>query len=491
MNAAAWGERVGRWHDLGKYSLAFQAYLERENGFEAHLEQYKGRVDHSTAGARHAAEAVPDWGQLPAYAIAGHHAGLPDAGGGPSSLEHRLDSKLIEPVDAAPEHILAPGEPLTLPSLSIDPADRRRASFQLAFFTRMLFSCLVDADYLATEAFMDPARASSRPAGDVTLESMRQALDVYLGQLAEGAEPSAVSERRAEVLQACRAAAEREPGLFSLTVPTGGGKTLASLAFTLQHAARHSLRRVIYGIPFTSIIEQTADQFRRVFNALGEDVVLEHHSNVDPDSDHETVRSRLAAENWDAPLVVTTNVQLFESLFAARTSCCRKLHNIAGSVITLDEAQTLPVELLKPCLAVLRELAATPHEDAPQHAVRHHAGRLPGQAGRRRRRSREEEDEASRPAAQPGGHCLLRPRQHEPAAHAGLCRARRLRLLPERTGAVPCRGRRLHSRQCAAATSTVPGGRRGGDLGERGPCHHPGESGELSHGDATRSAGCN
>jgi len=365
FQARDWGHLAGLWHDTGKYSAAFQAYLHKENGFEAHLEQYKGRVDHSTAGAQHAVAVVKPWGRLLAYVIAGHHAGLADASGSASSLDERLD-KNIEPYTAAPPEVLDADEPLNPPPLAIDQGDETRGdetrgdetrgAFQVALFTRMLFSCLVDADYLATEAFMDAGKSADRPTNDVSLQSILDLLDSYLGNLSANSEPTDVNKRRSEVLAACREASELSPGLFSLTVPTGGGKTLASLAFALRHAVTHGLSRVIYAIPFTSIIDQTAGVFREVLGELGEEVVLEHHSNVDPDAQHETKRSRLAAENWHAPLVVTTNVQLFESLFAARTSQCRKLHNLVASVIILDEAQTLPVELLKPCLAVLREL---------------------------------------------------------------------------------------------------------------------------------------
>ncbi len=355
FEAQPWGELVGRWHDLGKYSAAFQAFLREANGFEAHLEEYRGRVDHSSAGAQHAVQTVNLWGRLLAYVIAGHHAGLADASGSSASLAARLD-KPVEPYSAAPPDVLAAGEPLAPPPLTMDHGDSRRAAFQVSLFTRMLFSCLVDADFLATEAFMNRDKSADRPTGEVPLQSMLDTLDSYLHDLSNRTPESDVNRRRGEVLAACRSASERSPGLFSLTVPTGGGKTLASLAFALRHATTHGLSRVIYAVPFTSIIEQTASVFRGVLGPLGEGVVLEHHSNVDPEAEHETARSRLAAENWDAPLVVTTNVQLFESLFAARTSRCRKLHNLVGSVILLDEAQTLPVELLKPCLAALREL---------------------------------------------------------------------------------------------------------------------------------------
>jgi CRISPR-associated endonuclease/helicase Cas3 len=364
FGAADWGRLAGLWHDLGKYSAEFQDYLRTQNGLEAHLEQRPGRRDHSTAGAQHAHQSVKLWGRLLAYCIAGHHAGLADAAIQLSSLDARL-KKQVDAYGDAPTEYLSPGIKLPPPSISGDGAAEDRIAFQLALFTRMVFSCLVDSDFLATEAFMDTEKSAQRPAADNQLPSMKSELDRHLAALAVRAESCAgnrdVFECRQEVLAACRAAAARSPELFSMTVPTGGGKTLASLAFALGHATRHDLNRIIYAIPFTSIIEQTADVFRDVYRNLRSDVVLEHHSNLDPDANGETRRSRLAAENWDAPLIVTTNVQLFESLFASRTSRCRKLHNLVGSVIILDEAQTLPVELLRPVLAVLRELVADYH----------------------------------------------------------------------------------------------------------------------------------
>lgn len=367
FGAPEWGRQLGLWHDLGKYSARFQNYLLQANGFEAHLEEKSEvftRVDHSTAGAKQAVNAFPQQpviGWLLAYAIAGHHTGLPDGSSDRDScLKVRLQKRDLSWEGAPPEVL----KPLTLhppPQLALN--DPKRAAFQLALFARMLFSCLVDADFLATEDFYDPDRSAQRQAPLARLDELLALVNKDLQERADKAKPSDVNQCRREILSACRQAAALPPGLFSLTVPTGGGKTLASLAFALEHARLNpaaDFERVIYAIPFTSIIEQTASIFRSLLESLGEDVVLEHHSNLDPER-QPTVRSRLAAENWDAPLVVTTNVQLFESLFAARPSRCRKLHRLVRSILILDEVQTLPVELLRPCLAVLRELADSYH----------------------------------------------------------------------------------------------------------------------------------
>jgi CRISPR-associated endonuclease/helicase Cas3 len=354
FGAAEWGRLLGLWHDIGKYSTAFQGYLRASagSGAGAHSSEMTGRVDHSTAGAQHAVRLGPA-GRLLAYCIAGHHAGLPDNEGSDAGLARRLE-KQVEPIDAAPAHLLSKAL-LQPPTLRLD-GDRGRGAFALAFFTRMLFSCLVDADFLATEWFMSPERASRRLGAAASMAQLLARLDRHLGDKQRRADDTEVNHYRREVLAKCREKARHAPGLFSLNVPTGGGKTLSSLAFALTHAVEHRLRRVVYAIPFTSIIEQTADVFRDAMGDL-DDEVLEHHSNLEPDDPaRQSDRSRLAAENFDAPLVVTTNVQLFESLFASRTSRCRKLHRLAKSVIILDEAQTLPPNLLAPTLAALDEL---------------------------------------------------------------------------------------------------------------------------------------
>jgi CRISPR-associated endonuclease/helicase Cas3 len=222
----------------------------------------------------------------------------------------------------------------------------------------MLFSCLVDADYLDTETFYDRIeRRPTRRAAPPRLATLKPKLDAHLSEVAVRADDTLVNRERAAILAACRNAATSDPGLFTLTVPTGGGKTLASLAFALTHALAQGLDRLIYVIPYTSIIEQNATVFRE---ALGTEAVLEHHSAFidDPKTAPEAQdKLRLAMENWDAAVVVTTAVQFFESLFADRPSRCRKLHNIARSVVILDEAQTLPLPLLRPCVAALDELA--------------------------------------------------------------------------------------------------------------------------------------
>lgn len=359
---------AGLWHDLGKRRTGFQRYM-RAAGPDGHIEGPVADRDksHSAAGALWALHHLQHrfgrpgalLSRLLQYAIAGHHAGLADWEG---DLAARLASadanRELQEAIAAPQPtgLLHPSldamDPKALLTLLNDssPAQPGRA----ALWLRMLFSALVDADFLDTEAYFDPCRASQR-TGDVGAERLRETLHDHLQRLMHGAS-GPVNAARAQVLAQCRDKARLPPGVFRLTVPTGGGKTLASLAFALDHACTHGLRRVVYAIPYTSIIEQTAEVFRKVFAALGDEVVVEHHGNAETDDMRENHRSRLACENWDAPLIVTTNVQLFESLFARKTSRCRKLHNLQRCVVVLDEAQLLPIEFLQPVVDVLRYL---------------------------------------------------------------------------------------------------------------------------------------
>lgn len=345
FDAAAWAYPAGLWHDLGKYDLPYQIYIGAA-GDKNNRIKTPGRLDHSTAGARHAVSVSANGGKLLAYLIAGHHAGLPDGlSDSAACLTRRLKKEIETPPDC-PAALLNQSIPEKPPF----PLDMKRLHFQISFFARMLYSCLVDADFLDTEAFMDTERSGWRK-GYPDLAEMDRLLDQFLERLSSSAPDTPVNAHRKAILGNCVRAAGQNPGLFSLTVPTGGGKTFSSLSFALKHARKHGMERVIYVIPFTSIIEQNAAVFRDV---LGEAAVLEHHSNFE--AEDEDRRSRLAAENWDAPLVVTTNVQFFESLFHNRSSRCRKLHNIANSVIILDEAQMLPPTLLKPCIEALKEL---------------------------------------------------------------------------------------------------------------------------------------
>lgn len=349
-----WAYTAGLWHDVGKFSAAFQNYLRNNGAPDCHLSDWHHRTDHSTAGAQHSVRTIDVLGHLIAYALAGHHGGLPDGRSEGACLESRL-RKEVEEWEHGLTELPSPPE-LELPAF-LRSSLARRDSFSVAFFVRIVYSCLVDADFLDTERFMDPDRARRRPdwiAG--VLEAMEEALSSFVALLPRGS--SDVERKRAEVRDACLEAAADSPGFFTLTVPTGGGKTLSSLAFALRHARRHCLERVVYVAPLTTIIEQNAAVYRQVFSSLQaqtrDDLVIEHHSNLD--AGKETESNRLASENWDAPLVVTTSVQFYESLFANRSSRCRKLHNLARAVIILDEAQTLPVDFLHPCLRALQEL---------------------------------------------------------------------------------------------------------------------------------------
>ncbi|WP_035276725.1 CRISPR-associated helicase/endonuclease Cas3 [Desulforegula conservatrix] len=344
FHSGDWGYLAGLWHDLGKYSVEFQHRLRGGK-----------KVDHATAGAKHAGFVLPKAAaRILAYIISGHHTGLQDGKNNDEAcLLKRLEKKIPD-FSAKPDSILnfkkVPDFPFNVKLSNEEEKDR--FAFRLSFFIRMVFSCLVDADFLDTEEFFDKDKCSWRK-GYPSLKELYPKLEAELERKMNQVEPSKINTLRREILGACQKSAEKPTGLFSLTVPTGGGKTLSSLAFAMKHANLHNKERIIYVIPYTSIIEQNAGVFRDIF---GNGAVLEHHSNFLPDNDDN--RSKLASENWDAPLIVTTNVQFFESLFANRTSKSRKIHNIANSVIILDEAQMLPAPFLLPCLETLKEISA-------------------------------------------------------------------------------------------------------------------------------------
>jgi CRISPR-associated endonuclease/helicase Cas3 len=365
--AGVFGEVAGQLHDLGKYASDFQAYIrssareitERRDahieGNEETTEPRRGRVDHSSAGALRAREIYgPGLGDLLAFVIAGHHAGLADREALSARLE-RKQGRLPDALAGAPAASIIQKRPISAPFAATPEAKADADSLKRRYelWTRMLFSALCDADFLDTEAFFDRTQSVVRAdAREHSLGLLLARLVAHVDLKERGAPATEVNAVRREVRQAAAGAAKSEPGVFTLTVPTGGGKTFAGMEFALRHALANGLHRVVVAIPFTSIIEQNADVYREAFG--DELAVLEHHASFDPR--RETARSRLAAQNWDVPVVVTTTVQLFESLFARRTSRCRKLHNLARSVIVLDEAQTMPPGLLEPTLEALGNL---------------------------------------------------------------------------------------------------------------------------------------
>lgn len=370
FDSAEWGWLAGLWHDLGKYRRDFQ---DRIRGMRV-------QAPHASAGAAYAVE----YRLSPiAFAIAGHHAGLANrvesSDGGPLPLRVALeDGKgVLDEIRAILPSELTDVPPPTLP-VHLRELGSHHPAIKCAteLWIRMLFSALVDADRLATEAFYEPGKRNVLDGFDC-LTRVAERLDAYVDRFRAD---TPVNVLRARVLTDCRAAGAWERGFFSLTVPTGGGKTLSSMAFALAHARRHDLRRVIVVAPFTSIIEQNADVYRE---ALGEKNVVEQHSAVEDPVDGRSsvnaIRRRLAAENWDAPVVVTTAVQFFESLLSNDASRCRKLHNVVGTVIVVDEAQTIPTDFLVCLLDVLRELVrgygcSVVLSTATQPALRRRAG---------------------------------------------------------------------------------------------------------------------
>ena len=338
FGAAEAADYEGRAHDIGKYTDDFQRRLLEDGPI----------CDHATAGAIECARRGADWA---ACAVMGHHSGLPDMGNmgdapGIPTYFGRLKKGLAGGIPDYVSHW--PGElpaPPALPGWGQDAVTD-------SFLVRMLYSCLVDADFLDTERFMDPSRERG---GYDELPVLLDRLTAYTERWSDPRSP--LNKTRWDILTACRDGAARPRGLYTLTVPTGGGKTVASLAFALGHAVKNRMDRVIYIVPYTSIIEQNAQVFREI---LGENNVLEHHAgslaDMDENATPEQRRAALAAENWDAPVVVTTAVRFFEAMYANRSSKCRRLHNIASSVLIFDEAQMLPVEHLRPCVAAIAQM---------------------------------------------------------------------------------------------------------------------------------------
>ena len=323
---------IGQMHDIGKFSAAFQKRL-----------LGGPRVDHSTAGAF---EAQKNRKIAAAFCIAGHHSGLPDAG-------TRADvegTTLLARLNRAKRGELENYDPW---KAEIQPKDFMPFASddvqELFFRIKMLYSCLVDADFLDTECFMNGAARRSKK---FCVEELAQSLDDYIKPWFPP--KTTLNQLRCEILETVmREGVNSHPGIFSLTVPTGGGKTAASLAFAIRHARANGLNRIIYVIPYTSIIEQTAEVFRTI---VGEENVLEHHSGIEMKEDEDSLIFMKATENWDMPIVVTTAVQFFESFYKNRSTNSRKIHNVVNSVVIFDEAQMLPVPFIRPCVKIMTEL---------------------------------------------------------------------------------------------------------------------------------------
>lgn len=338
FGAAANGKLCGLAHDIGKYSDEFQLRLRGGK-----------KVDHATAGA---IECFKIKAAFEAVCVIGHHSGLPNVGhkdADTTESQTFFGRKLRAEQGGIPDYRKNWNGHIALPQDYFRPSGR---GFATAFYIRMLYSCLVDADYIDTETFMngDAGRGNYEP-----LSALCDKLTAYISKWNNPTRE--IDILRQKILNSCIEKASAPRGIFSLTVPTGGGKTVASMAFALTHAVANSMKRIIYVIPYTSIIEQNAKVFRDI---LGQENVVEHHSSVSyelsENADELEYRSALATENWDAPVIVTTAVQFFESLYANRSSKCRKLHNIANSVIIFDEAQMIPSNNLRPCVAAIAEL---------------------------------------------------------------------------------------------------------------------------------------
>jgi CRISPR-associated endonuclease/helicase Cas3 len=378
FGASELGYYAGLWHDLGKYNPDFQKYL-----LECHQQKQVGKQSkkRGPAHAIYGAILAEELKCAPlSFLIAGHHAGLADQ----SDLKNQLKKPDIQPhyqkvLQSALQEI---------PDLKQINTQQLRYYFQpfgkdkiaAELYLRMLFSCLIDADRLDTEQFSNPDdyKLRQKYANNVSITQLWEVFQQKQNQFTQAKQNTApqntVNLVRAEVYEKCLEASEWESGVFRLCVPTGGGKTRSGLAFALKHAVLKGKDRVIFAVPYTSIIEQTVDVYRsEIFKKIGANALLEHHSAIEVESKLKTLdeekqleideniesikaQAKLATQNWNARLIVTTTVQLFESLFSHTPKKCRKLHNLANSVIVLDEVQTLPIGLLSPIVSVLKEL---------------------------------------------------------------------------------------------------------------------------------------
>ncbi len=382
FGGASLARYCGRLHDLGKFDDNFQQYLYgcwRYDRKEIRAKPQPGSAPHKQSGAQIARKAVPQLGVHLAQILFGHHTRIESVHDTINKEAEwarkmrRSPEELLVRANGTQDNLIPPPPPMTelIPSFILSGGDK--GDFEM--YLRFVYSCLTDADGLDTEAHKSPVTAERRRIEAEKAPTMAQLLAAFQANQAElehrvaekGDANATVNTVRAAVLSDCLKAAETEPGAFTLTVPTGGGKTRSGLVFALKHAERWEKRRVIYAAPFTSILDQTAAVYEEIFDALATEtdsrIVLEHHSAVEPGEatdglDDREVWRRLAAENWDAPLVVTTQVQLFESLYSNRPGKCRKLHRIANSVLILDEVQTLPPSLLAPLVEGLKRLVA-------------------------------------------------------------------------------------------------------------------------------------